>query len=70
MERFKKLLVSLILLLAIGSVSACKENKTSSEMISHAIEGTLENTAYWLLMSSTATKSGWGKNYSGLCFFG
>jgi hypothetical protein len=61
MGRFKKLLVPIILLLAIGSVSACKENKTSSDIISDAIDGKLERKAYWLLMSSAATNSGWEK---------
>lgn len=61
MGRFKKLLISLILLFAMVSVAACKENKSSSEIISDAIDGKLERKAYWLLMSSTASNSGWEK---------
>ena len=58
MGRFKKLLISLILLFAMVSVAASKENKSSSEIISDAIDGKLERKAYWLLMSSAYEPNG------------
>lgn len=55
----RRLLIILVLFLAIGSVAVGEEKRSSSVIISDAIEGKLERTVYWLLMSSTATNSGW-----------
>jgi hypothetical protein len=50
----------LVALFVIGGLSACKEERSDSELIHDAIEGKIKE-AYWLLMSSSAVPSGYEK---------
>ena len=53
--------MSLVILLAMGSIAGGKDKRYSEEIVTEAIEGKLEKPAYWLLMDSSVASGGWSK---------
>ena len=60
MGKYKRTFFALIVVIVVGSLSACEEKRSDGEIIQDAIKGKIKN-AYWLLMSSSAVPSGYEK---------
>ena len=60
MEKLKKTCLALMITVAFGSLSACEEKRSDSEIVSDAIDGKIKDT-YWLLMSSSLSPGGFEK---------